>query len=469
MRKISALDSRILDINSAALGVPVSILMNNAGAAIADLLNSRFPNKRIAFVCGNGNNGGDGITAAGMMDPKKVSLFFLKPESSIRSDHIKNLLSALLCTKRTFSDFEKNEFDVLVDCALGTGISGEVRDPYDSFIRTANEFAGPVVSVDVPSGLGTDLSVMPDITITFHAAKEGMNENNSGEIIVADIGIPEKAEKQVGPGEMLKYPLPKDESHKGDNGRLLIIGGGPYFGAPAMASLAAMRIGTDIVRIAAPESCCHAISCVSPVLMITELKGDELSPDQIPMLLELTEVHDAVLIGPGLGLSNATKTAVCEFVSKCKIPMVIDADGLTALDGSSFYNRNVVLTPHKKEFVRLGGVLNENMERSVSDLSNRLNATILLKGKIDIIAFDKKIRTNITGTPGMTSAGTGDVLSGVVAGLLSKGMDPFDAACLGAYISGKAGEMGFEEHSYGLIATDVISNISKVLKEGLGR
>ena len=469
MRRISALDSRVLDVNSEALGIPVSTLMNNAGSTIADLLNSRFPNKRIAFVCGNGNNGGDGISAAGMMDPRKVSVFLLRSASSIRSDHIGSLLSALSCTVKMFSDFEPNEFDVLVDCALGTGISGKVRDPYDSFIGTANEFTGPVVSVDIPSGLGTDLSVIPDITITFHAIKEGMDKNNSGEIIVADIGIPEKAEKQVGPGDMLKYPLPRDDSHKGNNGRLLVIGGGPYFGAPAMASLAAMRIGTDIVRVAAPETCYPAISSVSPVLMIVGLEGNELSPSHIPMLLELTKDHDAVLIGPGLGMSNATKTAVREFVSKCRLPMVIDADGLTALNNEPFCNPNVILTPHRKEFVHLGGVLNDDIERSISDLSDRLKATVLLKGKTDTIAFKDNIRTNITGTPGMTSAGTGDVLSGIVAGLLSKGMDPFDAACLGAYISGKAGEMSFEEHSYGLIATDIINDISRVLKEGLGR
>jgi len=469
MRKISALDSKILDINSAALGIPVCTLMDNAGTAIVDLLNSRFPNKRIAFVCGSGNNGGDGITAAGMMDPKRVSVFLLGPRSSIRSDHIGNLLSKLSCTTKMFSEFRTNEFDVLVDCALGTGISGRVRDPYDSFIRTANEFVGPVVSVDVPSGLGTDLSVIPDITITFHAAKEGMEENNSGEIVVADIGIPEKAEKQIGPGEMLKYPIPKDESHKGNNGRLLIIGGGPYFGAPAMASLAAMRIGTDIVRVVAPGKCCHAISSVSPVLMIVELEGNELSPDHVPMLLELTKDHDAVLIGPGLGMSNATKAAVREFVSKCKLPMVIDADGLIALNKDPLCNSSVVLTPHKKEFVHLGGIISEDIERSVSDLSSYLKTTVLLKGKTDIISSNDKIRTNITGTPGMTSAGTGDVLSGIVAGLLSKGMDPFDAACLGAYVSGKAGELSFEEHSYGLIATDIIGNISRVLREGLGR
>jgi len=469
MRKISALDSRILDINSAALGIPVCTLMDNAGAAIVDLLNSRFSNKRIAFVCGNGNNGGDGITAAGMMDPEKVSVFLLGPTSSIRSDHIRGLLSTLRCATGVFSDFKADEFDILVDCALGTGIVGKVRDPYCSFIRTANEFAGPVVSIDVPSGLGTDLSVIPDITITFHATKEGMDKNNSGEIVVTDIGIPEKAEKQVGPGEMLKYPIPKNESHKGNNGRLLVIGGGPYFGAPAMASLAAMRIGTDIVRIAAPGTCCHAISSVSPVLMIVELEGNELAPKHVPMLLELTKDHDAVLIGPGLGISNNTKTAVREFVSKCVLPMVVDADGLTALDNGSLCNPDVVLTPHKKEFVRLGGTLDGNIERSVSDLSYSLKATVLLKGKIDIIASGKRIRTNITGTSGMTSAGTGDVLSGIVAGLLSKGMDPFNAACLGAYISGKAGEMSFEEHSYGLVATDVIGNISRVLREGLGR
>jgi len=469
MKTISALESKILDINSEALGVSVDILMDNAGRAIAELLNSRFPGKRIAFVCGNGNNGGDGIAAANMVTLNDATIFLLKPETSIRSEHIRCLLSGTKCPVKQFSEFDEKLFDVIVDCALGTGFTGGVRAPYDSFIKRSNAFSGTVISVDIPSGLGSDLFVIPDITITFHALKEGMNRMNSGEIIVTDISMPAKAEKNIGPGDMLRYPIPKADGHKGNNGRLLVIGGGPYYGAPAISALASLRIGTDIVRIAAPEHCCTKISAVSPVFTLIELPGNEFTSDHIPLLGNVLNDYDAVLIGPGLGTSGPTCEAVRRFISEFDIPVVVDADGLTALGKGFKGRRNIILTPHRKEFERLGGILSDDLEKAVSRLSSDMGAIVLLKGKEDLIAYGDKVRINTTGTPGMTGAGTGDVLAGIVAGLLSKGMSAFDSACLGAYISGRSGEYAFQDRSYGMIATDVIEMIPKVLKDGLGR
>ena len=469
MRTLTALDSKILDINSESLGVPVDKLMDNAGNAIANYLGSNFPEKRVAFICGTGNNGGDGITAASKMDLSKVTVFLIKSPEHIHSTHIRTLLDELKCPIREFSEFDGGKYDVIVDCVLGTGLSGRIRDPYIDVVLRINEFDGPVISIDVPSGLGTDLSVEPDVTITFHTFKEGMNESNSGEIVVVDIDIPIEAETVVGPGDMLRYPLSESASHKGENGRLLIIGGGPYFGAPVLAALAAMRIGTDIVRIAAPYNCRNAISAASPVLMFTEVGRSELKPACVPSLIRLSEDYDAVLIGPGSGVSDPVKKTTRRFVSECKIPIVIDADGITALGNDFIGNEKIILTPHRREFENLGGKMSDRAEDSVTELSKRIRSTVILKGKEDIIALNDRVRVNKTGSPGMTSAGTGDVLSGIVAGLLSKGMNPFDAACLGAYISGKAGEFAFEERSYGLIATDVIDMMPRVLKEGLGR
>ncbi|MDR0309275.1 MAG: NAD(P)H-hydrate dehydratase [Candidatus Methanoplasma sp.] len=463
---ISSLDSSVIDANSEALGVGVPILMMNAGKAVVSTLTERFPGKKIAFVCGNGNNGGDGIAAAKMMDENNVAVYLLKPKGSIRSDFVKGMLSELTCQVKDFSEFEDRGYDVIIDCALGTGMAGEVRPPYDGFIKTANEFKGHVVSVDVPSGLGTSLSVRPDMTITFHDIKEGMNNENSGEIIVKEIGIPKEAYENVGPGDMLRYPIPAEDSHKGSNGRLLIIGGGPYYGAPAMSALAAMRVGVDIVRLAVPENCSLKIAAFSPVFIIDELPGNFLRPDRVRQLLELSERHDAVLIGPGVGTSDASSVAVREFVSSCKVPVVVDADGLTALGKDFVSKRGTILTPHLKEFEALGGNPNDTAD-SVKGLAERTGSVILLKGKIDHISDGGRVRHNTAGCPGMTSAGTGDVLSGIVAGLLSKGMTCFDAAALGAFISGRAGEYAFEAMSYGMTATDVIDAIPKVLKEYL--
>ena len=462
---ITSLDSSVIDANSEALGVCVPTLMANAGKAIASVLTERFPGKRIAFVCGSGNNGGDGMSAAKTMDAGEVTVYLLRPRESIRSDFIRKTISELTCPVKDFSSFDEDAHDILVDCALGTGTAGEIRPPYDKFIEAANAFRGTIVSVDIPTGLGTSLSVKPDVTITLHDVKEGMNAENSGEIIVKDIGIPNEAYDNVGPGDMLRYPIPSADSHKGSNGRLLTIGGGPYYGAPAMAALAAMRVGVDIVRLALPENCSFIVSSFSPVLVISKLSGNSLRIDHLDYLLELSKQYDAVLIGPGLGVFDSTIETVRRFTQECKVPMVIDADGLTALRMDFASTGKTILTPHQREFERLGG--NPLDSNSVIEMAKKKNSVILLKGRIDKISDGERIRLNLTGCAGMTSAGTGDVLAGIVAGLLSKGMTPFDAAALGAFISGKAGERAFDERSYGMIATDIIDNIPKVLREYL--
>lgn len=456
---LTALDSRVSDANAEALGVSVRDLMGNAGRSVSDLLGSRYPNSRIIFVCGSGNNGGDGFAAALGMDPSRVEVALLCEPSRIHSDESRFYYSLLECPITRYTAGIISEFDVVVDCALGTGVSGRARGDYAAFIEETRTCGRPVVSVDVPSGLGTDLAVHPDVTVTFMDLKEGMDPSNSGEIIVTDIGIPYEAYRLVGPGDMLRYPVPGASSHKGQNGRLMVIAGGPYFGAPAMACLSALRTGTDIVRLFSPESVHLQASLSTPVLMVTDLPGDRLTPDSVDMLLGESQSYDAVLIGPGLGTSGDTMEAVRAFVTRCDRPMVIDADGITAVRGMRL-STETVLTPHRGEFQGLGG-------GNPEDIARMTGSVILLKGADDIVTDGSRTRTNRTGTPAMTGAGTGDVLAGCVAGLMAKGMTAFDAACLGAYICGKAGEIAFSERSYGLIATDVIDSIPAVLRDGL--
>ncbi len=455
---ISPLDSRVLDVNSESLGVSVSTLMRNAGKAVADYIEAVCPHGRILFVCGPGNNGGDGFAAASMMDPGRVRVALLKKPESIHSPEAVSFFRSLKCEATEYRAELLDHCDIIVDCALGTGIRGTVREPYRSFIEDANRSGRRIVSVDLPSGLGTDICIKPSETMTFHDIKEGMTGSNCGKIVIADIGIPADAADVVGPGDMLRYPVPAESSHKGQNGRLMVIAGGPYYGAPAMASCSALRTGADIVRLFTPESVYPIIAQATPVLMITPLPCDRLTAESVGMLLEQSGSYDAVLIGPGLGTDPETSAAVRSFVERCRTPMVIDADGITAVSGMRFQSP-VILTPHKMEFKALGGCCD------VRELAERLNATVILKGHADEISDGKRTRLNKTGTPAMTGAGTGDVLSGCVSALLSKGMTPFDSACLGAFICGKAGEYATEEKSYGLIATDVIDYIPKVLRD----
>jgi len=451
---ISPLDSRVLDANSESLGVEVDVLMANAGEALADVITDLYSGKRILFVCGTGNNGGDGYVAARLLEADVA--FFKEPRTAPAMNAFRKLDNRPI----QFDEKILYEYDVIIDCVLGTGVSGKVREPYAGYIRAVNASKKTILSCDVPSGFGTDIAVKPDVTVTFHDVKEGMDEKNCGSIIIADIGIPPEAYEFVGTGDMIRYPVPDKEAHKGQNGRLLIIGGGPYTGAPSLAGMAALRVGTDLVHIATPESSFQTIASASPSFIVHRLPGDHLSDGSVKELIELSKGMDAVLIGPGLGTDDSTRKAMKEFVNGCEVPMVVDADGITALAGS-VPKKNIIFTPHRGEYKTLAG--DKVPERTASEMS----CIIVLKGPEDIITDGTRTRKNRTGTSAMTVGGTGDVLAGTIAGLLAKGMSPFDAGCLGTYICGKAGGKSFDEFSYGLLATDIIDNIARVLREEL--
>lgn len=453
---ISPLDSKVMDANSEMLGVSVGELMSNAGEALANVVLDLFEGKKILFVCGTGNNGGDGFAAANFIGDADVAIF-----SEPRTEAALSEYKALEKRPIQFSADILNDYDVIVDCVLGTGVHGEIREPYAGYIDALNGSGKKIVSCDVPSGFGSNGPVVrPDITVTFHDMKEGMNEDICGNIIIADIGIPEEAYLFVNKGDVLRYPVPKKDSHKGQNGRLLIIGGGPYTGAPALAGLGALRAGTDLVRISTPHQSFVPIASASPSFVMDELPGDHLTSGSIDHLIAMSQTADAVLIGPGLGTDPETQEAVRLFAERCERPMVIDADGITAIAGH-IPKKNIVFTPHHSEFKRLAG------DSDIAEAASENQCIILLKGPVDEISDGKRTRKNATGTPAMTVGGTGDVLAGTVAGLLSKGMSPFDSACLGAYLCGKAGERSFNEFSYGLTATDVADNIARVLNDEL--
>jgi len=459
---MSPLESMILDRNCESLGIPVSTLMDNAGVALFDIVSKEFAGKKILIVCGIGNNGGDGFACAKRFG-RKADVAVLFPSDRIKTDAAKRQYNLLRKRPAMFTDVSVNEYDVIIDCGLGIGGRPPLDDVYIKYFEVLKKFKGTIVSADVPTGFGTDDHLIPDITVTFHDMKEGMNEKNCGRIIIADIGIPEEASRFVGPGDMLRYPVPKKDSHKGDNGRLLVIGGGPYIGAPAMSAMAAFRVGSDLVRIATPRLSFDHIASMTPAFIMHRTSDDILTENDVPRLLELSEKVDAVLIGPGLGTDERTMAAVREFMDRCKKPMTVDADGITAISSVPRIPDNVVITPHHKEFE----IFSAGSGDPVADVSEHRNVTILIKGRIDTIAQWENIRMNRAGTPAMTVGGTGDVLSGIVAGLLSKGMSTYDAACLGAFICGTAGEKAFSKKSYGMIATDVIDMIPKVLKEHL--
>ncbi|RLF50060.1 MAG: NAD(P)H-hydrate epimerase, partial [Thermoplasmata archaeon] len=236
------IDVKVFDINSEALGVSAETLMENAGRALAHKLLDNFADiENILIVCGTGNNCGDGLVAARYLARRgmKIKIIFVRGMRGIKSELARRQLLRLQGIREiTLLDYSPNSLNesliwcnVVLDAMLGVGISGDVKEPYAGVIDALNKSGKPIIAVDVPSGLGTKSCVKAEFTVTFHDVKKGMSPEYCGKIEVADIGIPKEAELYTGPGEFVYFPRPKKESHKGENGRLLIIGGGPYTGA----------------------------------------------------------------------------------------------------------------------------------------------------------------------------------------------------------------------------------------------
>jgi hydroxyethylthiazole kinase-like uncharacterized protein yjeF len=467
----------VLDVNSEYLGVQVETLMENAGYAAAKVISKVFGGgKRIAVVCGMGNNGGDGLVAAKYLrESNNVRVLLARPPQFIKRMAPRKNLGPVEDITKVYSGEDLEGYDLIVDAIYGIGIHGEIREPYYTLISKMDRSGVPIVSIDVPSGLGTNMAVKPKMTITLHDVKEGMNESNSGKIEVVDIGIPKDAESYSGPGEYVYYPIPKPDSHKGENGRVLVIGGGPYTGAPSLAAMGAYRIGVDLVQIAVPEAASNTVSGYSPNFIVHRMPGSVFTESNLDQVLGLTGLVDAVLIGSGMGRDPRTQEATRDFVKECGKPMVIDADAFTALSSEPdlLKGKKGIVTPHGREFATLfGKALPDEIEARaarVKEAAERIQLTVLVKGMIDIVSDGDRVKFNRTGNAGMTVGGTGDVLAGICAGLLAKGVVPFDAARIAAFTNGAAGDLAFNEQCYGLLATDVVDNISSVMCRALDR
>ncbi len=498
---ISGREIKVLDKNSEFYGVPASQLMENAGKGVADFIKKHFTSKiSVLLFCGTGNNGGDGFVAARYLaKSNKATIFLTGKENEIKTKISKENFLKLKVKTHDLSDLNRidgllSKHDIIIDAMLGIGLTGNLREPYATIVQKINDTKKTVIAVDIPTGFGTKIAIKPKFTLTFHDTKDGMNKNNSGDIMIIDIGIPKKAIDYIGPGEIATYyPKPKKESHKGENGRLLIVGGGPYYGAPALSSFAAQRTGVDLVFVATPKKVARAITSYSPLIKPVRLAKDiaKLSPnlivkelndenhlvsDDIKIIEKLIDKVDALLIGPGLGSEDEVKKSVEKIVNlfvKNKKPITIDADAIKVIGKNPHLIKNsqAVLTPHTGEFKELTGIkLSNNLDERKENVelwAEKLGATIILKGHVDVISNGKETKYNDIHNEAMTVGGTGDVLAGIIGALLSKGAEPFNAARMGAFINGVAGNAAFHKRAYGLIATDLIEEIPHVLKKYL--
>ncbi len=466
---------KVLDKNSAFYGVSEEELMENAGRALAKVILPKYEGKKCMIFCGTGNNGGDGFVAARYLSQKcDTRIVLLGKVNSALS--IKNFrkVKGLGIPVYNFGEELVNkileESEVVVDAMLGVGISGELREPYTKAVEMINDADAPIISVDMPTGFGGKVVVKPSLTVTFHDKKDGMNERNSGEILVKDIGIPKEAETYVGPGEMIYYPLPKKESHKGENGIVVTIGGGPYTGAPSLSALATLATGADLSFLLTPKNIWKIIASFSPDLIVRPFDGEFLSEKHIPVIKKFIKKADAIIIGPGIGEREESQKTCWELVKEgvfLEKKVVVDADAIVSLKEKDCKG-NVVITPHAGEFKELTGVmLPKNIDerkRIVMKEAEKLSATILLKGVPDIITDGNAVKLNEIHNQAMTVGGTGDVLAGICGAVLSKGVEPYNAARIAVFLNGMAGNYAFEKKSYGMVASDLLKEIPEVLK-----
>ncbi|MEM2105831.1 MAG: NAD(P)H-hydrate dehydratase [Candidatus Bathyarchaeia archaeon] len=491
---ITSREMRALETNAEYFDVSRLQLMENAGRNVAQEIASRFnTEKSVAIFCGLGGNGGDGFVAArhlSAMGFKVTVILAGKAEEISDSAALKNW-RAIQPLKQNIAIHEVRDStqipevnaDIIIDALLGTGTKGKLRPPIIQLVQKINVTNAFRVAVDIPTGVDADTgevlgdAVKANLTVTFHKTKVGLEKARDyvGELVVKNIGLPSEFEKFAGPGDVLLATKPRPaESHKGDFGRLLVVGGSETFsGAPALVALAALRTGVDLTYVAAPEKTAYAISAMSPDLITIKLDGKHLSIGNIPALKAHLETVNAVVLGPGLGLHPETREAVkalAEVVEASRKPLLLDADGLKAFaEFKRRVNTPLVLTPHAGEYAILTGKkLPENLnEKSVEvqKTAAELGAVILLKGPVDIIANEKRFKLNFTGNAGMTVGGTGDVLSGIVGAFLAQGVDPFEAAVAGAFINGAAGDFVLEEKGFHMVATDLIEKIPMVLND----
>jgi hydroxyethylthiazole kinase-like uncharacterized protein yjeF len=501
---ITAEEMAALDENCGFFGLVPLQLMENAGSQLAAEIQKRFLSAQapvnVTIVAGKGNNGGDAFVAARHLHGFTVKILLLGRAKNLRTEEARRNWRIL---KESDFDAEEiidsseltaaqaifNDSDVILDAIFGTGVKGTIREPEATAVNVINA-AKPkafVVAVDIPSGLDpntgeAEQAVRADLTVTFHKAKKGVvNEiaaDYVGELVVADIGIPNGMETLAGPGDVRLVTKRNARSHKGDNGRVLIVGGGPFSGAPTLAALAALRAGADWVTLAAPQSVSAIIASLSPNLIVQPLSSDVLVEKDVPVVSELVKKHDVVVVGMGLGVAEETKRAATLIIEdEAANKVVVDADGFYGLQlPVETGDKRVIVTPHAGEFSKMNiggkqgsvtvppGTMLEARMAFVTEFSRRNNVVTLMKGPTDFVSDGSKVKINRTGNAGMTVGGTGDVLAGITGAFFAVSKDPFKAATAAAFVNGAAGDLAFEEKGYGLLATDVLDRIPTVIK-----
>ncbi|MGE5486800.1 MAG: NAD(P)H-hydrate dehydratase [bacterium] len=509
MKVLTSAQMREVDRRTIELGIPGIVLMENAGHRVVEAMAEWFApiaDQRVTILCGKGNNGGDGFVVARQLAtrlrPRELHVAMAGSPDDLKGDALANyrMLRACGCAVAQEITPEMRRATVVVDALLGTGLKGPATGRMLEWIREINTGfpLAKVLALDIPSGLDSDSAasagetVRADFTVTFTAPKVGQilapNCERVGRLRVAPIGSPPELYEAddsiflstVEPA-MIAPLLAKRApgAHKGDFGHVLVIGGSRgKTGAAAMAGIAALRAGAGLVTVAAPESAIPVIASHAPELMTEPMPETDdgslsLRVFDYGRLEKVTRGKDVIAIGPGLGTHADTVQVVRSLAAEAAQAMVIDADGLNALAGTDFSGAGKlrVLTPHPGEMSRLAGrgtaEIQQDRVAAARELASERGVTVVLKGQRTLIAFpDGRVWVNLTGTPAMATGGTGDILTGMMAGLLAQhGQRAGEAIAAAVHLHGLAGELGAAElGEQTLIATDLLKYLPAAMR-----
>jgi NAD(P)H-hydrate epimerase len=496
-------EAAALDRAAQARGISADALMEQAGREVADAsvrLAGGAYGRRAVVVCGKGNNGGDGLVAARYLDAwgVRTTVVLLEEAADLREPAASNLarLGPTGVRVRPFSQAllarELARADVAVDAIFGTGFRGAPEDAFAEAIAALNAAGVPVVAVDVPSGVNGATgaaegeAVRADLTVTFGAAKPGLllhpGAGLAGVVEVEPIGFPKDLIASdlalVEAADVAGWLPPREpETHKRAAGYAVVVGGSRVMtGAVALAGLAAYRAGAGLVAVAVPEGILRVIQTAVREAVFVPLPETEggAAAGGSARLDEVLGQADALAVGPGMTTDERTAAFVRDLVRSSEVPVVLDADGLNAFAGRAEdladRKAELVLTPHAGEFARLAGVSAREVEadrvRHVRELAARTSATVLLKGSRTLVGTpDGAVRINPTGGPFLATGGTGDVLTGAIAGLLARGLGPAEAASAAAYVHGVAGRLAAADRGEGTTAGDVLERLARAFGE----
>lgn len=523
-KQMNEIDTYTID----SLGVPGIVLMENAALRVVEVvvnvLDGAVKGRKLLILAGKGNNGGDAFAVARhlLLMGAKVDVYLLAGKNSISGDAKTNLdilgkldmkVHELLddSMPASFSE-ELNNSEIIIDGIFGTGFRGKPEGVAEKVIEQINISKKVVVSIDIPSGVNGETGKVPGIcikasvTVTFQLPKPGLvlhpGCDHVGKLVVADIGIPGMA---IDHQEIKMYVLSNNSiinaqgstgnncydaemasllpvrtlnSNKGDYGKLFIITGSTGMtGSGCLSAEAALRIGAGLVYVGVPSSlsCIYGSVLREPILIPLEDSGKgSLITNCMEEISNKMERMDIVAVGPGLSVTDDTKAVVRGIIRKCKVPLVLDADALNAVASDvSILNElkvDTVITPHPGEMARLTGITIDEVQadriKAAGEFASKWKLIVVLKGSRTIIALpDGKIFVNTSGNPGMATGGSGDVLTGIITGLAGQGLKLSDAAVLGVYLHGLAGDAAAGKRGMnGMIAGDIIEELPYVLK-----